>query len=125
MPTQQPQRRAASTSSSAPAGNSGSSDKSFGTNRKDQTNMNMGGPLVTRCEIQLGDVWREGKYDVGKSAYYLGQVFTIDNNHDGITDNVGFVFQRTGKKDLNAFHKPSPGNMNIAGIVDLKSLPTD
>ena len=125
LPTQQPRQSAPSTSTKAPARDSGPGDKSFGTNRKDQKKMNMGGPLVTRCEIQLGDVWREGKYDIGKSQYYLGRIFTIDSNHDGITDNVGFVFQRSGRKDLQAYHNPSPGTLHIASVVGLKSLPAN
>lgn len=105
--------------------NSGSSDKSFGTNRKDMRNMNIGAPIETRCEMQLDEIWNEGKYEVGSSSYYLGSMFTIDSNHDGITDNVGFLFQRTGKKDVRAFHKPFPGIKKISNIKGLKSLSQD
>jgi hypothetical protein len=123
MPTQQPRRSAPTTSTKAPARDATPGDKSFGSNRKDQKNMTLGGPLVTRCELQLGDVWHEGKYDIGKSQYYLGRIFTIDSNHDGLTDNVGFVFQRTGRKDLQAYHNPSPGTLHIGSVAGLKSLP--
>jgi hypothetical protein len=98
------------------------SDKSFGSNRKDQTQMSVGGPLNTRCDIELSDVWNEGLYEIGNTSYYLGRIFAIDNNHDGITDNVGFVFQRTGRPELKAYHNPLPGHLRISAVKNFKTL---
>jgi hypothetical protein len=97
-------------------------DKSFGTNRKDQTKMSVGGPLVPRCDIELRDVWKKGLYEIGNASYYFEGIFTIDNNHDVITDTVGFVFQRSGRPDLKAYHNPLPGHLRISAVKNFRAL---
>ncbi len=101
---------------------SNTSDKLFSTNRKDQQKMSIGGPLVTRCEIELRDIWKEGLYKIENIPYYLVRIFTIDNNHDGITDNVGFVFQKSGQPELKAYHNPLTGHLRISSVENFHTL---
>ena len=97
-------------------------DKPFGNNRKDQTKMSFGGPLVPPCDVELRDVWKKKLYEIGNASYYLGGIFTIDNKSDVITDNVGFVFQRSGRPDLKAYHKPLSEHLRISAVKSFRAL---
>jgi hypothetical protein len=88
----------------------------------DQGEIIVVGPLHTRCEIELRDVWKGGLYEIRNTSYYLGRIFTIDNNHDGITDNVGFVFQRSRQPELKAYHNQLAGNLHISAVKGLQAL---
>ena len=52
------------------------------------------------CDKKLGQFWQSRELTVEGTVFWLRQVFTIDANNDGRTDDVGFVLEATGQTDL-------------------------
>jgi hypothetical protein len=52
------------------------------------------------CDKKLGEFWQAKEVSVGGADYWLWQVFTIDTNIDGRTDDVGFILKAEGQTDL-------------------------
>ena len=45
----------------------------------------------------LSNVWAPGNHKAGGRTYWLGRAFTLDDDNDGVVDNVGFILRpKTG-----------------------------
>jgi len=65
------------------------------------------GPITTICGRKLGEFWSKGRQRLGSQVYYLTRVYTIDANHDGITDNIGFELRLGASVRTILYRSPS------------------
>jgi hypothetical protein len=42
------------------------------------------------CDLTLAKYWSKGRHTINGAEYWLSEIFTIDRNKDGYTDNLGF-----------------------------------
>ncbi len=66
-------------------------------------------PPAPECAGDLGTLWKQGEHDIRGSTYWLSQVFTIDLDGDGRTDNVGFRLKAANTPDLVIRYFAAPG----------------
>ncbi len=66
-------------------------------------------PPAADCAGDLGALWKKGEHDIRGSRYRLSQVFTIDLDGDGRTDNVGFRLKAAKTPDLVIRYFAAPG----------------
>ncbi len=64
------------------------------------------------CNQRLKNFWRQTAISVRGVSYYLSQAFTIDQDNDGVTDNLGFTLKARGKPDMVIRYFASPGQIS-------------
>lgn len=64
------------------------------------------------CNQQLKNFWRQTAVSVRGQTYYLSQVFAIDQDNNGVTDNLGFNLKARGKPDMTIRYFASPGQIS-------------
>ncbi len=69
-------------------------------------------PVVKPCNQRVKNFWRKTAVSVQGKTYYLSQVFTIDQDNDGVTDNLGFTLKARGKPDIVIRYFASPGQIS-------------
>ena len=69
-------------------------------------------PAAEPCNQRLKNFWRQTAISVKGVSYYLSQVFTIDQDDDGVTDNLGFTLKARGKPDMVIRYFASPGQIS-------------
>ena len=81
-------------------------------------------PTGKLCDKFLSEFWKQGNHLIEGTAYWLSQVYTIDRNGDGITENVGFRLQAKGKPDLLISYL-ADGNQISARSLPRLALPDE
>ncbi len=61
----------------------------------------------------LADVWKASYHTVSGTKYWLNRAFTLDENNDGVVDDVGFILKTEGKADLNIYYFPGQGRQSV------------
>ena len=69
-------------------------------------------PAVEPCNRQLKNFWRQTAISIQGVRYYLFDAFTIDQDNDGVTDNLGFTLKARGKPDMVIRYFASPGQIS-------------
>jgi hypothetical protein len=69
-------------------------------------------PPPEPCNQRLKNFWRQTTVSIRGENYYLSQVFTIDQDNDGVTDNLGFTLKARGKPDMVVRYFASPGQIS-------------
>ena len=69
-------------------------------------------PAVEPCNRQLKNFWRQTAISIHGVRYYLSQAFTIDQDNNGVTDNLGFTLKARGKPDMVIRYFASPGQIS-------------
>ncbi len=72
------------------------------------------------CVGDLGALWEKGEHDIRGIRYWLSQVFTIDLDGDGRTDNVGFRLKASKTPDLVIRYFAGPGHLAGRSVPTLK-----
>ncbi len=69
----------------------GSCRESVGKRRFEATKKAVEPDRPERCSRRVAEVWEGGYHTIADSRYWLEQVFTVDSDRDGMTDNIGFT----------------------------------
>ncbi len=74
-----------------------------------------------KCK-KIKEVWSSGFHKISKTQYWLNRAFTLDEDHDGAVDNIGFILKADDKADLFIYYFPGPGrqSVSIAPMLRLK-----
>lgn len=72
------------------------------------------------CTVQLDTLWQPGHHEIIGIRYWLSQVFTIDLDGNGVTDNVGFRFVAPGARNLVIRYFAAPGLLAARSVPSLK-----
>ncbi len=75
---------------------------------------------ATDCTADLNSLWKKGGHDIRGIRYRLSQVFTIDLDGDGRTDNVGFRLKAWKTPDLVIRYFAGPGHLAGRSVPTLK-----
>ena len=81
-------------------------------------------PTGKLCDKSLSEFWKQGQHSIEGTAYWLSQVYTIDRNGDGITEDVGFRLQAKEKPDLLISYL-ADGNQISARSLPRLALPDE
>lgn len=81
-------------------------------------------PTGKLCDKSLSEFWKQGKHLIKGTTYWLSQVYTIDRNGDGITEDVGFRLKAKGKPDLLISYL-ADGNQISARSLPRLALPDE
>lgn len=76
------------------------------------------------CDQTLEKYWSQGRHTIGGVDYWLAEVFTLDLDDDGITDNLGFKMMAEGQNSLIIRYFGIQGQIAARQIPDL-ALPDD
>jgi hypothetical protein len=68
----------------------------------------------------LNEIWSAGYHQVSGRQYWLAQAFTLDDNNDGIVDNVGFVLRSEDRPDLYIYYFPGQGRQSVITVPSLR-----
>ncbi len=76
-------------------------------------------PPPEPCSQRLKNFWRQTAVSVNGETYYLSQVFTIDQDNDGVTDNLGFTLKARGKPDMAIRYFASPEQISGRDLPEI------
>ncbi len=82
-------------------------------------------PTGKPCDKSLDEFWKQGKHSVKGTTYLLSQVYTIDRNSDGFTENVGFRLKAGGGKPDLLIRYFAHGNQISARSLPRLALPDE
>ena len=68
----------------------------------------------------LSKVWAPGNHKAGGRTYWLGRAFTLDDDNDGVVDNVGFILKAEGRPDLYIYYFPGQGRQSVVTVPTLR-----
>ena len=69
---------------------------------------------------KLDKVWSPSIHKVSGTQYWLDRAFTLDDNHDGAVDNVGFILKAEDKPELYIYYFPGPGRQSVITVPTLR-----
>lgn len=69
---------------------------------------------------KLDKVWSPSFHKVSGTQYWLDRAFTLDDNHDGDVDNVGFILKAEDKPELYIYYFPGPGRQSVITVPTLR-----
>ncbi len=72
------------------------------------------------CSGELAALWKQQEHDVLGSRYWLAQIFTIDLDGDGRTDNVGFRLKAADSPDLVIRYFADEGHLAARSVPTLR-----
>jgi len=76
-------------------------------------------PDPGNCQ-NLSDVWSPGFHKVSGRPYWLDRAFTLDDDANGVIDNIGFILKADDKPDLYIYYFPSPGRQSVITAPTLR-----
>ncbi|MEE8394360.1 MAG: hypothetical protein V3R66_08445 [Rhodospirillales bacterium] len=80
-----------------------------------------GGPSSSAdCNRKLDEFWVQDWHNIKGREYWTSDVYTIDHNGDGVTDNIGFRLKRKGKPDLDIRYFAPMGQIPGIALSGLK-----
>ena len=77
------------------------------------------GPEAQPCDLKIEEIWSAGYHRFNDIDYLLSEIFTIDGNGDGITDNLEFTLEAHDRSRLTV-RKFQPGGLRK--VSELPSL---
>lgn len=69
---------------------------------------------------KLDKVWSPSIHKVSGTQYWLDRAFTLDDNHDGAVDNVGFILKAEDKPELYIYYFPGKGRQSVVTVPTLR-----
>lgn len=69
---------------------------------------------------KIADVWSPGFHDVFGQNHWLERIFTLDDDHNGSVDNIGFILKAEDRPDLFIYYFPSPGRQSVVSVPTLR-----
>ena len=76
-------------------------------------------PEPGSCQ-QLSEVWSQGFHEVSGRRYWLDQAFTLDDDANGIVDNIGFILKAEDRPDLYIYYFPVQGKQSVITVPTLR-----
>jgi hypothetical protein len=76
-------------------------------------------PDPGQCQ-KLSTVWSPGFHEVSGRRYWLHRAFTLDDDANGIVDNIGFILKADDRPDLYIYYFPSPGKQSVITAPTLR-----
>ena len=61
-----------------------------------------------------------GNHKAGGRTYWLSKAFTLDDDNDGVVDNVGFILKAEGRPDLYIYYFPGQGRQSVVTVPTLR-----
>jgi hypothetical protein len=77
-------------------------------------------PSGVGCARRVESLWPPGEHVVGGVRYWLARVFTLDDDHDGRVENVGFQLRADGRADLVLFYFDAADRPSAASVPSLR-----
>lgn len=77
-------------------------------------------PLSTKDCRPLKKVWPEGYHKTSGALFWLNRAFSLDEDHDGAVDNVGFILKSEDRPNLFIYYFPGPGRQSVISVPTLK-----
>ena len=74
-------------------------------------------PKVCR---KLDKVWSPSIHKVSGTQYWLDRAFTLDDNHDGAVDNIGFILKAEDKPELYIYYFPGKSRQSVITVPTLR-----
>lgn len=68
----------------------------------------------------LADVWKASYHTVSGTRYWLDRAFTLDENNDGVVDDIGFILKTEGKADITIYYFPGQGRQSVIAAPALR-----
>ena len=68
----------------------------------------------------LSEVWAPGPHKAGGRTYWLGRAYTLDDDNDGVVDNVGFILKAEDRPDLTIYYFPGQGRQSVVTVPTLR-----
>ncbi len=69
---------------------------------------------------KLDKVWSPSLHKVSGTQYWLDRAFTLDDNHDGAVDNVGFILKAEDKPELYIYYFPGKSRQSVITVPTLR-----
>ncbi len=68
----------------------------------------------------LSEVWAPDYHKAGGRTYWLDRAYTLDDDNDGVVDNVGFILKAEGRPDLYIYYFPGQGRQSVVTVPTLR-----
>ena len=68
----------------------------------------------------LSKVWTPDYHKAGGRIYWLSRAFTLDDDNDGVVDNVGFILRAEDRPDLYIYYFPGQGRQSVVTVPTLR-----